>query len=136
MLGEEECAADVDYQRARADQAQCGRIGHAAGAAQLEIRGPHRGERGNQRDPGEPESEPRPRRQAPPEREDDEDIDRRILEEIGAIGEQRDRADPLRSVDLDAEIRQVGDRDNDRHAAQRALAAAVKVGFAHAATAS
>ena len=49
----------------------------------------------------------------------DQEVDRRVLEEIDAVGEQRDRADPHGNRELDAEIGEVEQRDRDDGPPQR-----------------
>src|SRR5437660_1158855 len=61
----------------------------------------------DQQNPGEKHSDPRPIPRAPAERGQDQEIDRRVFQEIDAVGEQRDRADRQRHGEFHAEIAKV-----------------------------
>ena len=53
-----------------------------------------------------------------PSADKDQEVDRRVFEEIDAVGEERDGADPKRDGELHAEIGEVQKRDDENGAAQ------------------
>lgn len=55
---------------------------------------------------------------APAERHDDQEVHRRVFQEVDRVGEQRDAADAERHGELHPEIREVGERDEKGDAAK------------------
>jgi hypothetical protein len=62
---------------------------------------------------------PRRARRAPRQRDEDEQIDRRVFEEVDAVGEQRNRADRERDREFHAEIGEIEQCNHEDGAAQR-----------------
>jgi hypothetical protein len=61
----------------------------------------------DQQNSGEKHSDPRPIPRAPAERGQDQEIDRRVFQEIDTVGEERDRADRQRHREFHPEIAKV-----------------------------
>ena len=82
-------------------------------------RSPERREPRHEKNAGERHAKPRAVSRVPTERDEDQEVDGGVLEEIDAVGEERNGADAKRDGELDAEIGEVQKRYDENCAAQR-----------------
>jgi len=113
-------AREIHRQRAGARKRER-QGGRRDGHEDLPPGGPERGEPGNQQDACQRHAHSRPSPRAPAQRSEDQEVDRGVFEKVDAVREEGHRSDEQRRRELDAEIRQVQDRDEADNVAQGRL---------------
>ncbi len=119
VAGQEECAGEIHDERSERRERQRGDLGRLRVQDLRDGRPDGRSRRNQDRHRQE-----RADRAAGPERpaggDEDEQVDARVLEEVDAVGEQRDRSDDPRDRELDAEVGEVEQGHQEDGRLQRA----------------
>src|ERR1700744_5528450 len=100
ITGEQQSASEIDGKRSKAGQGQRNGRGRQR-QAELLPGGPKSSNGGGQKDSPENHAEPGARSSRPAERDQDQQVDRSVLQEVDRIRKQRNRTDRERYRELD-----------------------------------
>ena len=120
IAGEQQGAAEIDGERAEPGQRQ-GERRRRRRIDELAPRGPQRRQPRHQQDQRQRHADASAPRRRPCDGNEDQQVNRRVFEEVDAVGKQRHRADRQRHRELDAEIAEIEQRDGKHHPAQRTV---------------